>query len=227
MHRIHTSKRKKMFRYLSLAVLIIVLSYDLTEAYSALEDERIINAYKYQQLMLERQPDLNHAKIARTLVNHANWAAVGTISTNRLVTGYPMVNVISIDDNDSKGVSTGKIHFMLTDLDFTGPDWRYNNKATFLFSNDQHLDCENHKQDPMEPTCARVIISGQVKQMGKSDQNYDDALVAFVQRHPAAKNWIKAHTFYLCELDIKNIFVLDYYGGPHNVTADDYYNIML
>uniref|UniRef100_A0A1A9V8P0 CREG-like beta-barrel domain-containing protein n=1 Tax=Glossina austeni TaxID=7395 RepID=A0A1A9V8P0_GLOAU len=154
-----------MFKYLSLAILIIVLNYDLTEAYSSLEDERIINAYKYQQLMLERQPDLNHAKIARTLVNHANWAAVGTISTNRLVAGYPMVNVISIDDNDSKGVSTGKIHFMLTDLDFTGPDWRYNNKATFLFSNDQNLDCENHKEDPMEPTCARVIISGQVKQL--------------------------------------------------------------
>uniref|UniRef100_A0A1A9WNR1 CREG-like beta-barrel domain-containing protein n=1 Tax=Glossina brevipalpis TaxID=37001 RepID=A0A1A9WNR1_9MUSC len=180
-----------MLKYFSLTILIIVLSYDLIEAYSALEDERIILAYKYQQLMLETQPDLNHAKIARTLVNRANWAAVGTISTNRLVASYPMVNVISIDDNDSKGVSTGKIHFMLTDLDFTGPDWRYNNK------------------------------------MSKSENNYDDALVAFVQRHPAAKNWINAHTFYLCELDIKNIFVLDYYGGPHNVTSDDYYNIML
>uniref|UniRef100_A0A1A9V8W9 CREG-like beta-barrel domain-containing protein n=1 Tax=Glossina austeni TaxID=7395 RepID=A0A1A9V8W9_GLOAU len=100
-------------------------------------------SHKVAMCHSERPPDLNHAEIARTLVNHAICDAIGTISTNRLVAGYPMVTVISIDDNDSKGVSTGKIHFI----------------------NDQHLNCEN--EDPMEPTCARVIISGQVKQSPK------------------------------------------------------------
>ncbi|XP_075144583.1 protein CREG1-like [Haematobia irritans] len=63
--------------------------------------------------------------------------------------------------------------------------------------------------------------------MDKNSPIYDSAIVSFVERHPAAKNWLKAHTFYLCELDIKNIFVLDYYGGPHTVKADDYYNVKL
>lgn len=35
------------------------------------------------------------------------------------------------------------------------------------------------------------------------------------------------HNFYLCELDIKNIFVLDFYGGPHQVSASDYYAIQI
>lgn len=38
---------------------------------------------------------------------------------------------------------------------------------------------------------------------------------------------ISEHNFYLCELDIKNIFVLDFYGGPHQVNASDYYAIHL
>lgn len=32
-----------------------------------------------------------------------------------------------------------------------------------------------------------------------------------------------AHSFYLCKLDIKEVIVLDFYGGPHFVTKEDYY----
>lgn len=32
-----------------------------------------------------------------------------------------------------------------------------------------------------------------------------------------------AHAFYLCKLEISEIIVLDYYGGPHFVTKDDYF----
>lgn len=35
------------------------------------------------------------------------------------------------------------------------------------------------------------------------------------------------HHFYLCELNIRNIFVLDFYGGPHQVNASDYYAIKI
>lgn len=32
-----------------------------------------------------------------------------------------------------------------------------------------------------------------------------------------------AHSFYLCKLDIVEVIVLDFYGGPHYVTREDYY----
>lgn len=45
-------------------------------------------------------------------------------------------------------------------------------------------------------------------------------------RHPAAGSWLKEHNFFLCQLDIQQIAVLDYYGGPHFVTSEDYYKVI-
>lgn len=36
--------------------------------------------------------------------------------------------------------------------------------------------------------------------------------------------FLLAHSFYLCVLDIVQVIVLDFYGGPHYVTSEDYYN---
>jgi len=199
-------------------LLLTTFIFQHSTAYSVLEDTRIIAEYK------RHLREKNHVKIARTLVHQANWASVGTISTNPTILGYPMVNIISIDDNTIEGRSSGRIHFLLTDLDFTGPDWKHENKVTFLFTDEQNKKCKQRNEDPMEPTCARAMISGKIKQMDKNSKEYPDALAAFTKRHPAATKWINAHSFYLCELQIENIFVLDFYGGPHDVSASDYYN---
>ncbi|XP_017006738.2 protein CREG1 isoform X1 [Drosophila takahashii] len=201
-----------------LALILAITIPSTTFGYSPREDARVISEYK-------RNQDLNHAKIARDLVHRANWGALGSLSTDKLVQGYPMVNIISIDDSDANDNSTGRIHFLLTDLDFTGPDWQKDNKVTFLFSDEQTLRCKDGGKDPMEPTCARSMISGQVKKMDPSDSSYQPALDAYLKRHPAASNWIKVHNFYLCELEISNIFVLDFYGGPHKVSPSDYYAV--
>ncbi|EDW80648.1 uncharacterized protein Dwil_GK11455 [Drosophila willistoni] len=198
----------------------LISSLPSSQGYSPREDARVIAEYK-------RELELNHAKIARQLVHQANWASVGSISTNKIVENYPMVNIVAIDDNDVHGNSTGKIRFLLTDLDFTGPDWQKNNKVTFTFTDEQTLNCQKAGKDPMEPTCARTMLSGQVKKMVEDDASYKPALDAFLKRHPAGTNWLKFHTFYLCELVIKNIFVLDFYGGPHEVSASDYYAITI
>jgi len=127
-----------------------------TNGYSAFDDARIIAEYKKQL------KSLDHPKIARNLVHQANWTSLGTISTNEHILGYPMVNIISIDDNDLNQKSTGHIRFLLTDKDFTGGDWKNNNKVTMLFSDEQNINCGRKGIDPMEPTCARTIISGKV-----------------------------------------------------------------
>lgn len=153
--------------------ILLALYLNLSWGYSASEDARIIAEYK-RKLKLKLKAtligsQLNHALIARKLVHKTDWASVGTISTNNETKGFPMVNIISINDNDVKNQSTGHIQFLLTDLDFTGPDWQRNNKVTFLFTDEQTLSCSKHwpSIDPMEPTCPRVMISGEVKKVNK------------------------------------------------------------
>lgn len=53
---------------------------------------------------------------------------------------------------------------------------------------------------------------------------YNFAAEAFLSRHPASPRWIKRHNSILAKIEIKQIAVLDYYGGQHYVTVDDYYN---
>lgn len=59
--------------------------------------------------------------------------------------------------------------------------------------------------------------------MQNGTNEYAFAQAAFLDRHPAATKWLKTHSFFLCKLDIKSVIVLDWYGGPHMVSVDDYY----
>lgn len=47
---------------------------------------------------------------------------------------------------------------------------------------------------------------------------------AYVDRHPATGTWDPEHAFYLCKVHIKSIIALDWYGGPHHVPVEDYFN---
>lgn len=185
--------------------------------YDAAEDMKLIKEYMQQN---DDRPT-DHAKVARNLVHNSDWAAVGTISVDSKIPGFPMVNVISVADN-----TEGVIYFMLVDLDFTGQDWKKKNNVTFLFTQDVNGECRAHNKDPMEPTCARAMISGNVNEVVEGKEK-DSAQKIFLKRHPAGANWIQTHEFYLCKLNIENIYVLDFYGGPHQVSAEDYYKAPL
>lgn len=167
--------------------------------------------------------DLEHARVARTLVHKANWTAMGTISSAPGMEGFPMVNVISIADSPLHGKSTGRIFYLLTDLDFTGKDLRKINKITALFSDDQDLTCTNKGIDSMEPTCSRVIITGQNRIIDANDNDYKFIDNSFTSRHPASIKWRQSHDFYFSELIIEKIALLDFYGGPKHITPDEYF----
>lgn len=172
----------------------------------------------------DRPPYNDYAKIARYLVHKSNWTSMGTISTESQLLNFPMVNVISVADSAINAPSTGHIFFMLTDLDFTGRDLIVQNKLTALFTEDQDLSCTTNHTDTMEPICARVIFVGRMIKLQSSADEYKFADMAYTDRHPASINWRKTHSFYLCKFDIEYIVVLDFYGGPHYVSRDDYYN---
>lgn len=186
------------------------------------------NAYRSietnQVLVSDAPPYKEYAKMARYIVHKSDWTAFGTISSLNSIQGYPMVNIISVSDSPRGGKSTGRIYYMLTNLDFTGQDLMVSNKLTAMFSMDQDLECTRNGTDPMEPTCGRIIISGKSTEIKVTAPNFKLASEAFLSRHPAAKHWNETHHFYLCQLDIEQILVLDFYGGPHNVNVDEYYN---
>lgn len=148
---------------------------------------------------------------------------MGTISTEPALINYPMVNVISMADSALNAASTGRIYFLLTDLDFTARDLAVANKLTALFTEDQDLSCTTNHTDTMEPTCARIIVVGHMKKLQPNTDEYRFADQAFTDRHPASIKWRHTHAFYLCKLEIELICVLDFYGGPHYVSVEDYY----
>lgn len=135
-----------------------------------------------------------------------------------------MVNVIAMADSEKGAKSTGNIYFYLTMLDFTAQDLSKKNQLTALFSMDQDLSCAKQNMDPMEPTCARAMISGEALHVSKDSAEFDFATAAMISHHPASINWLKTHDFFLCKLNISSICILDWYGGPHYVTLDDYFN---
>lgn len=157
---------------------------------------------------------------------------------------------MSVADSPRGGKSTGNIYLYLLHIDYITHDLRAENKLTVLFSNNQDLACEKRGLDPMEPTCSRVMITGFIAQVcivqyswtwfcrGLSSKliphwrlqipsnttEYNFAAAAFLSRHPASTRWIKRHNSILVKVEIKQIAVLDYYGGQHYVTVADYYD---
>lgn len=157
----------------------------------------------------------------------SEWMATGTISTLPAISGFPMVNVIAMADSEKEAKSTGVIYFFLVMLDFTAQDLSKKNQMTVLFSLDQSLYCTQKNIDPMEPTCARIMISGEALRVPKDTPEFDFAAKAMTSHHPASAHWIDAHDFFLCKMNISQIVVLDWYGGPHFVTPEDYYKTSL
>lgn len=169
----------------------------------------------------------DYAKMARWLVHNLDWTSMSTISTYPDLIGYPMVNVVATADSEIGAKSTGNIYFYLTLLDFTAKDLSKSNKLTTLFSMEQTLYCSEHKVDAMEPTCARVIMSGEALRLKEDSEEHKFATNAMVSRHPASAAWVLTHSFFLCKMNISSIIVLDWYGGAQFVKVDDYYRVNL
>lgn len=114
---------------------------------------------------------------------------MGTISTEKTIMGYPMVNVIATADSPKDEKSTGNIYFLLTNLDFTGQDLRINNRLLAFFSMEQYKKCS----DPMEPTCARIMIAGRMVQLEEGTDEYTFGNRSMMSRHPNAAHWIDSN----------------------------------
>lgn len=115
---------------------------------------------------------------------------MGSLSTVDAIKGYPMVNIIATADSARGAKSTGTLYFYLTMLDYTAQDLSKDNRLTVLLSMDQDLECSKRGIDPMEPTCARIMISGRAVKLEEGTDEFTFGKTSMFSRHPAAKHWL-------------------------------------
>ncbi|KAJ0428857.1 putative FMN-binding split barrel [Helianthus annuus] len=124
--------------------------------------------------------------------------------------GAPFGNVVSFSDGlPDKG--TGVTYFYLTTLDPTARYALKDHRSSFTISEYPLGTCG--KADPENPTCSKITLTGKLNEV---DAKSKEATTA--------KNWPKDHNFQVFKLDIEEIFLINYFGGPKPLTVDQYFH---
>ncbi|KFM27718.1 Protein CREG1 [Auxenochlorella protothecoides] len=121
-------------------------------------------------------------------------------------------NVVSYADGP-RGNSTGRLLFYLTTLDATAYDAQANASAMLTVSEAQ-LPGSCRGLDAEDPPCAKISILGELHRVPASEEG-------------AARDWPAGHEFHMYELFIQQIQLLAWYGGPRQITPQDYFGVQL
>ncbi|KAL4568414.1 hypothetical protein LXL04_024026 [Taraxacum kok-saghyz] len=165
----------------------------------------------------DRPKPSNAPAFARWLVSQSSWGVLSTIAED--LGGAPFGNVVSFSDGlpeQGKGVP----YFYLTSLDPTARYGSKDHRSSFTLSEEALGTCG--KIDPEEPTCAKITLTGKLNKMDANSEEADTAKKALFAKHPDMKKWPKDHSFQVYKLDIEDIFMINFYGGPKPLTVDEY-----
>ncbi|KAG7207400.1 hypothetical protein KM043_009052 [Ampulex compressa] len=171
---------------------------------------------------LQDPPPIDKAALmGRYIVNQAEWVSIATMSTRRDIESFPTVNLVSFADG-SLGNGSGIPYLYLTPLDFTSQDLSRDSRATLLMTLAQGKYCKDKMWDPMDPRCARIMLSGKIKTLHNNSTEHEYAKRTFFERHPKLINLPADHGFYFAKLKIKAVVLLDTFGGPKYISVKDY-----
>ncbi|PSC73110.1 CREG1 [Micractinium conductrix] len=164
-----------------------------------------------------RPPYTEYARVARWLVHQTTWGEVST--TSRHLGGMAFGHVVSHADGPCDQ-PTGRLLFYLTSMDATAQDLQANSSASLALSEGQ-LAGACTGVDPEDPTCAKLSISGRLEPVPEEGQQEAQALL--FPRHPHMRDWPSGHAFRVYELHISTLRLLDWYGGPHDLSPEQYF----
>ncbi|CAH1454686.1 unnamed protein product [Lactuca virosa] len=165
----------------------------------------------------DRPKPSNAAPFARWLVSQSSWGVLSTIAED--LGGAPFGNVVSFSDglpNEGKGIP----YFYLTSLDPTARYALKDHRSSFTLSEYPLGTCG--KIDPEEPTCSKITLTGKLNELDAKSEEAETAKKALFAKHPDMKKWPKDHSFQVYKLDIEEIFMINFYGGPKPLTVDEY-----
>lgn len=176
---------------------------------------------EHQKMLQQYYPDW-HDPVARArwVVRHGLWC---TVSTTHEVAFGNIRSVTLFDD-------TGRPVFFVFDVDPTAQDIARDPTIVLSFSEASLAErvMEGRPCGPQGagwPTCAQVLLYGRAVAMDPDDKHYAAALHAFGQTHPLAP-WLAQGGSHMpgkyYTIDLKRVVVQDYFGGPVEVSSEDY-----
>ncbi|CAK9161278.1 unnamed protein product [Ilex paraguariensis] len=171
-------------------------------------------------LSLSRPHPDSAADFARWLVSQNSWGVLNTIASD--LGGAPFGNVVSYSDGlPNKG--SGIPYFYLTTLDPTASNALKDQRSSFTISEYPIGTCG--KTDPENPTCAKITLTGKLKLLDGNSDEVEYARTALFSKHPEMKDWPKGHNFQIFKLEIEDIFMINWFGGPKPLTVKEYLHI--
>lgn len=157
------------------------------------------------------------ASFARWLVSQNSWGVLNTLSSD--LGGAPFGNVVSFSDglpDEGRGIP----YFYLTTLDPTASNALKDQRSSLTISEYPVGTCG--KADPENPTCSKITLTGKLKVVDGNTGDAEFAKKALFAKHPEMKGWPKDHNFQFFKLEIENIFLINWFGGPKPVTVEQY-----
>ncbi|GAU13041.1 hypothetical protein TSUD_173400 [Trifolium subterraneum] len=128
-------------------------------------------------------------------------------------------NVVSYSDG-LPNQGTGIPYFYLTTLDPTARNALKDERASFTVSEYPLGTCG--KVDPENPTCSKISLTGKLKLVDEKSKEAKFARNALFSKHSEMKDWPSDHAFQVFKLEIENIFLIDWFGGPKPLTVEEY-----
>lgn len=165
----------------------------------------------------------DHAKVARYLVHTLDWCAIATISTRDPIKNLPFANVFSFSDGIE---SSGIPYLYLTELEMSVKDILVNPNISMTLSMAQTAYCTQKGLDIQDPRCSHIILNGVIKTLDVGSKEEAFARTALWTRHPEMPMWdgnTQGHNWFFAKLEISNVIVLDFFGGAHYITVDEYF----
>jgi len=168
-------------------------------------------------------PHAEVARMARYITHKSNWCALATISVRDPTIGSPFANIFSVSDGPLDK-SSGVPYMYISPWEISAHDLRQNNKTSITMSLAQGTYCSKMNYDPEDPRCAHIILTGVFVKLDENSKEGQFAKTALFSRHPIMPEWPEDHGFFFAKLEIKNILVLDFFGGAKTVPLDDYFS---
>jgi len=172
----------------------------------------------------------NKVGTARFMVHEMDWAVLSTLSTMIGQEGTPFGNPISVSDGATNSTGTGIPYFYATLLDQSMQDIfnvslsNVNNSMVSLtFSEAQTSYCTEKVYDPEDPRCARLVLTGTFVNVTDAKE-MAQAKEALFSRHPQMSEWPSDHSWFFGKLEIKTLWLLDFFGGAAMIPLADYLN---
>ncbi|KAJ4432261.1 hypothetical protein ANN_20878 [Periplaneta americana] len=135
---------------------------------------------------------------------------------------FPMGTIVSVSDGTVEK-SVGTPYMYVTRLEDVVQDTEIDSRCSLTMSLAQGDYCRQKELDPQSPVCAQVTLVGRLEKVKNGSAEQSFAKLALFSRHPSMKTWPEDHHFFIVKLNIEQVVVQDYFGGPVYVSVEDYY----